>query len=154
MNMPSLSEPHRRLEVLVGAWQGEETLHPTPFDPKGGSAKGIVHNVRALDGFAVVQDYTQERGGRPTFRGHGIFRWDPEGQDYVLHWFDSMGQEPSTFRGTFEDQVLTLSSRQSHGMVRAAWDFRRPDQYAYRMDVSPDGDRWSPFMEGIYRRIR
>jgi hypothetical protein len=152
MPMPMLSEPHRRLEALVGHWRGEEQLQPSPWDPVGGAATGLVQNVGALDGFAVIQDYAQERGGRVTFRGHGVFRWDPEAQNYVLHWFDSMGQEPVQFRGTFDGGVLTLSSQQPHGLTRASFDLRQPDQYVYRMDVSPDGQNWFPFMTGHYRR--
>jgi hypothetical protein len=152
MQMPTLTEPHRRLEALVGRWRGEEQLQPSPWDPVGGMATGVVQNALALDGFAVVQDYAQERGGRVTFRGHGVFRWDPEAQDYALHWFDSMGQDPVLFRGTFEGGVLTLSSRQAHGLTRAAFDLRQRDEYTYRMDVSPDGQNWFPFMSGTYRR--
>jgi hypothetical protein len=152
MPMPSLTEPHRRLETLVGSWRGEEQLQPSPWDPKGGTAIGQARNVLALDGFAVVQDYAQERDGKVTFRGHGVFRWDQERQDYVLHWFDSMGQEPVVFRGSFEGKVLTLESRQGQGMTRAVWDFRVEKQYSYRMDLSQDGERWFPFMSGTYTR--
>lgn len=154
MQMPQLTEPHRRLAVLVGSWRGEETLQPSPWDPKGGTAIGEVRNSLALDGFAVVQDYAQARGGQVTFRGHGVFRWDQEAQEYVLHWFDSMGQAPTEFRGTFVDGVLTLSSAQPHGMTRAAFDFRRSGQYEYRMEVSPDGHTWHPFMTGTYQLQR
>jgi superfamily I DNA/RNA helicase len=57
ITIPKVTEAHRRLERLVGAWSGEERLYPSPFDPLGGAATGRVRNQLALDGFAVVQDY-------------------------------------------------------------------------------------------------
>ena len=74
IQVPKLTQAHEKLKTLVGTWRGSETIHPSPFDAKGGEATGIVNNRLALDGFAVIQDYEQQRGGRTNFRGHGIFR--------------------------------------------------------------------------------
>jgi hypothetical protein len=152
MEMPRPTEADDRLHRLVGRWRGEEYIFPSHLDPKGGQAIGIADNRAALDGFAVVQEYVQERGGVVNFRGHGVFRFDHHANEYVLHWFDSMGSTPSEFRGTFDGDVLTLTSRDDPGGVRATWDFSGHGRYRYRMDVSPDGERWMPFMEGDYAR--
>jgi Protein of unknown function (DUF1579) len=149
MAMPVVTEAHRRLDRLVGSWKGEERLYPSPFDTQGGSAIARVHNQRALDGFAVVQDYEQERDGKVRFRGHGIFRWDGEDGAYTLHWFDSLGLPPSEFRGQFEGEALTLVNDGPQGMTRAVFEFGGRS-YTYRMQVSPDGTNWFPFMEGAY----
>lgn len=152
MDMPRPTEAHRQLERLVGVWTAEERLHPSPWDPLGGTAIGRVRNALALDGFAVVQDYEQERHGRVNFRGHGIFRWDATEHCVVLHWFDSMGQPPDQFRGQFEGHVLILSSSSEKGRIRVTWDFGEPGRYRYLMQVSPDGVQWFPVMEGEYVR--
>lgn len=151
MTMPKVTEAHRRLERLVGTWQGEERLYPSPFDPQGGAAIGRARNRLALDGFAVVQDYEQERDGAVNYRGHGVFRWDDRDRSYVLHWLDSMGMPPNEFRGTLDGDVLTLTSHSPQGVVRATWELGQ-DRYNYRMQVSPDGSNWFPFMEGTYSR--
>lgn len=151
MTIPKVTEAHRRLERLVGAWSGEERLYPSPFDPLGGAATGRVRNRLVLDGFAVVQDYEQERDGGINFRGHGVFRWDPEERSYTLHWFDSLGLPPSEFRGGFEGDVLTLVNAGPQGVTRAVFELGQ-DSYTYRMQVSPDGTNWFPFMEGTYSR--
>ena len=130
--MPRPSEKHGKLEKLLGTWHGEERIFPTPWDTEGGTASARVHNQLALDGFAVVQDYEQERRGVVHFRAHGIFRWDTLTHAYELHWFDSMGTAPSLFRGTFDGDVLTLTSQHGHGFVRARWDFSAPAQYLLR----------------------
>ena len=150
MEMPLPTDAHRKLQKLVGSWTGEERMRPSPWDPAGGIAIGRVRNVSALDGFAVVQDYEQERGGRVTFRGHGIFWWDASSSAYVLHWFDSMGQAPNEFRGTFDAGVLSLVSYGVQGNARAVWDFRQPGGYLYRLEMSPDGVVWQALMEASY----
>ncbi len=150
MEMPKPTAAHRKLEKLVGRWTGEERVHPSPFDPKGGTAIARIENRLALDGFAVVQDYEQGRNGVVNFRGHGVFRWDASQQCYEMYWFDSMGMAPNIFRGSFDGDVLSLSCKDPHGHSRATFDLSQKGHYKFRMDVSPDGSQWFPFMEGQY----
>lgn len=152
MDMPKPTAAHRQLERLVGTWRGEERIHPTPFDTKGGTAIGHVRNVRALDGFAVVQDYEQERGGKVNFSGHGILRFEPAKGKVEMHWFDSIGQPPGVFEGGWDGDVLTLVQKGAQGQVRATWDLAQPGRYTYAMEVSGDGRQWMRFMDGTYTR--
>jgi hypothetical protein len=152
MDMPKLTDAHRRLDKLVGSWTGEERVSPSPLDPKGGPAVGRALNRLALDGFIVVHDYEQERNGQITFRGHGVFSWDSIGNCYVMHWWDSMGLAPSEFRGDFKGEILTLTNQDAQMHTRATWDFHKPGHYSFRMEVSPDGHQWYPFLEGDYTR--
>jgi hypothetical protein len=152
MEMPRPTPAHAKLTKLVGEWIGDEHLSPSPWDPKGGQAVGRVHNRLSLDGLAIVQDYEQERSGMVNFRGHGVFLWDGAEQQYHLHWFDSMDQPPGIFRGTFDNNILRLVSVNAQGHARATFDFTKDGSYDYRMEVSPDGRVWYPFMEGTYKR--
>ena len=150
MDMPKPSERHEKLKLLVGSWVGDEHMHPSPWDARGGRAIGHVHNRPALDGFAVIQDYEQERDGNITFRGHGVFTWDLSERCYILYWFDSLGFPPNIFKGTFDNTALTLTSQSVQGYTRAVWDFGMGGKYAYRMEFSPDGKQWSTFVDGTY----
>jgi hypothetical protein len=152
MQMPAPTDAHRKLEALAGRWKGEETLAPSPWDPAGGKAVGHVDNRKALEGFMVIQDYEQARGGKVTFRGHGVFGYDPHRKRYTLHWFDSMGMGVSVFDGTFDGHLLTLTAVGAQGQTRGVWDFSKPGKYHSRMEVSGDGKKWNLFMEGTYVR--
>ena len=154
MDMPRATDAHRKLQKFVGSWTGDEVLSPSPWDPKGGNAVGRIHNRIALDGFAVVQDYEQERNGAVNFRGHGVFGWDAEGQAYTMHWFDTMGMPPHVYRGTFQDNVLTLTSKFQEGHGRAVFNLQQPDKYVFQMEVSQDGKQWMKVMEGQYTRSK
>lgn len=151
MEMPQPGAEHRALDRLVGEWRGAETMNPMPWGP-GGTVAAWVRNVPALHGFAVVQDYAQEKDGVATFTGHGVFHWDAESAEYVLHWFDSLVQRPREFRGRFDDDTLTMVSPDPRGHTRATWELGAPNEYSYRMDVSPSGEEWTPFLTGRYQR--
>jgi hypothetical protein len=66
MDMPRPTEEHRRLTAFAGSWTGDERLHPSPWDAKGGPATTKVDARMGLDGFALIQDAQQEREGRYT----------------------------------------------------------------------------------------
>jgi hypothetical protein len=152
MEMPVPGAAQEALAILEGTWIGEEKIHSSPIVPGGATAVGHVVNRRALDGFAVIQDYEQETAGKVNFRGHGVFRWDAERSQYVLHWFDSFGFPPSDYSGELTDGVLRLTASTPQGFARATFDFSHAGHYHYALEVSPNGENWFPSMEGRYDR--
>jgi hypothetical protein len=154
MEMPKPGAAHQKLSALIGEWAGDETLHPSPWDPAGGPAAARVTNRWVADGFAVVQDYEQIRNGQVTFRGHGVFSYDPARDEYVMHWWDSMGSQVNEFRGRLEGNRLILAAPMpGGGHSRTTWILTGPDGHDFLMEVSPDGQSWHPSMEGTYSRL-
>jgi hypothetical protein len=153
MELPKPGEHHQRLERLAGTWTGEERYQPSPMFPGGGTALATVENRMALDGFALVQDYSHAIEGRTSFRGHGVLRWDPAEAHYVFHWFDSGGAHPVEFRGHFEGDRLALEARTAQGHLKASWELTDDGNgYRYEMLVSQDGSLWFPFMASVCRK--
>jgi hypothetical protein len=153
MDMPKPGDAHKKLAALVGEWSGSETLHPSPWDPAGGTATATVTNRWIVDGFAVVQDYEQRKNGKVTFRGHGVFWVDPATQEYVMHWWDSMGGVGGAYRGSFDGDVLMLGAAMPQGgHSRTSWSIADGDAHTFLMEVSPDGQTWHPAMEGRYTK--
>lgn len=152
MQVPDATAEQQQLHLLVGTWAGEEHIQPSPWDPSGATARATVRNEPAMGGLAVVQEYDQERDGSVAFRGLGVFRWDAAAGEVHLFWLDTLSPHPRDFRGTFEGDVLTLTSREARGQARATWDFSAADRYTYRLDASPDGETWMPYIEATYAR--
>jgi len=153
MDMCKPQPEHLKLKRLAGTWTGEETLHPSPWDPKGGNASGRIEARVELDGFYVVSDYVQERGGKPSYRGHGVFGWDSSRKCYTMHWFDSMGFPCSeAARGAWEGNRLVFEQSTPMGQARYSYDFEGDGRYGFRIENSPDGKSWTTFMEGRYTR--
>ena len=80
--MPHPAEQHGKLKSLTGTWVGEETIHPSPFDPKGGKATGRTESRLELNGFYLVTDYVQERGGQTSYLGPGRFGFEARRIDH------------------------------------------------------------------------
>jgi uncharacterized protein YodC (DUF2158 family) len=152
--MPEPTDGHRRLEKLVGHWEGEETMHPSQWDPNGGSALGRNRNRLDLGGFAVVSDYEQERDGSVTFAGHGVYTYSPDSDEYTLHWFDCLGSPPEVFVGGFEGDVLKLGHGGPGMHARMTSDFSIDGEMRAKMEMSPDGAEWQVLFEATYRRRR
>jgi len=148
--MPKPTGNHRRLASFVGAWTGTETCHPSPWDPRGGAAKGSFTYSMALDGFYLVSDYRQERDGLPDFLGHGVYGFDAAAGRYTMDWFDSMGGRVRA-EGRWEGDALIFESRNPTTCARYVHGFEG-GEYVFRLDLAPDGAAWRPMLEGRYRR--
>ena len=55
-------------------------------------------------------------------------------------------------RGSFKGNVLQLVGQAPTGHSRATFDFSGERRYTYRMEVSPDGQKWFPFIDADYAR--
>jgi len=151
--MPRPNENHEKLHRFAGSWVGEEILEPSPWGP-GGPAVGRLEGEVILEGFFVVSDYVEEKGGQVTFRGHGIFGWDDKANNVTWYWFDSMGgTPPAPSRGTWDGETLVLRSNAPQGEGRYTYRFEGKDRYVFRIENSTDGGKtWKKLMEGTYRR--
>lgn len=152
MEMPKPSPAHARLERLAGRWRGTEQMQPSQWDPEGGAAVGRSTSRLALNGFALITDYEQERDGAVTFSGHGVYTCDPETEVYRLHWFDGLGSPPEVFTGRFDGDVLTLAHGGPGMHVRMTTDLTAPGVMVSKMEMSPDGVDWKTLFDGRYER--
>jgi Protein of unknown function (DUF1579) len=154
--MPSMPQPspeHLKLHRLAGTWAGDEKLSPSPWGP-GGPARGRITGRVAMDGFFVVSDYEEEKGGQVTFRGHSVFGWDQKREVVVWYWVDSMGMPPpQATTGGWDGDKLVFSQASPEGHSRFTHEFQGGDRYLFRMEASQDGKSWSTMMEGDYRRM-
>ncbi len=152
MDMPQLSPGHKRFQELAGKWEGKETMYPSHWDPNGGTCKGRNMNTVALGGFALVSDYEQQRDGVVTFRGHGVYTYDPQTGLYSLYWVDSIGSHPELFTGNFEGKVLTLGHDRQPMQVRLVYDLSKPNLMASSMEMSQDGEKWQKLFDAEYAK--
>lgn len=153
MEMPKPSAGHLKFERLAGQWEGEEKLYPSPWDPVGGAAVGRMKSRVALNGFALIIDYAQERGGATTFTGHGVLTFNPKEELYSLTWFDCLGWPPEIFKGRFEGEVLTVAHGGPGMHARLTYNLSEAGQLFKIMETSQDGLTWTRFFDGRLKRL-
>ena len=149
--MPKPGPEHAYLARLAGRWSGEEVMAPSPWDP-GGSNRTSTCEATMLEGFFLVTNYEQrdESGETVTFRGHGVYSWDPGEGCYVMYWFDSMGGPGGIAHGKAEGDVLTFQNSSPMGQHRYRYTFEEGG-YLFEMAMSQDGEQWQTLLKGSYR---
>lgn len=152
MEIPEPTSHHRQLFRIAGDWGGDEELLVWPDEGAVSRQTGRTRARVALEGLAVLADYEQVRDGQVVFRGHGLFTYDSEAAEYLLHWFDCAGGRLETFRGDFLGEVLTVSYSGPALHVRLTCDFAEPGHLRSRLETSTDGVNWRAVFRGTYMR--
>jgi len=152
MDMPKTGPEHARLLAFVGEWEGPEELSPSPWGP-GGAAFGRMSFRPDLDGFAVIQEYIEQKESKIVFRGHGVFTVDPQTKEILWYWFDSYGFPPDApARGHFDGDVLTMTRVTPRGAARYVYKITPTGcEFAIENKFPNDAD-FKLFMKGTYAR--
>jgi len=152
MDSHAPNEHHQRLARITGTWSGTEKMHPSPWIPEGAEATSTVTWRSDLSGFVLIGDYRQTMGDTVTYQGHGVYTIDPQSNEVVLHWFDTMGGQREEFRGSWDGDVLTIQSKNAMGHMRLRYDFSEDGRLLNSAEMSPDGENWNRMFDGDLRR--
>ncbi|MFE5838059.1 DUF1579 family protein [Arthrobacter sp. NPDC056493] len=118
MDQPQPGTAHEALEIFVGRWLGTTELAASPWGPAR-TATAEVTFTRAAGGFAVVQSYRHTEADGTHFEGHGVFTVDPDHDETLWYYVDSMGRPPAApARGVWHDATLTVERRSDRGTAR------------------------------------
>ncbi len=133
------------LERLVGTWRATETLHSSPWNPRGGQAEGTLVARLAMGGKALVQEYRRE-----AYEGLGVMLRD--GEQYELWWFDGL-EPPGPAKGRGLGDRIALERDAPPGRARYTYAFPRDGEFTFRIERSRDGKAWQGFLDARYLRV-
>ncbi|GAA3556022.1 DUF1579 family protein [Amycolatopsis ultiminotia] len=152
MNLPTPGREHDALTALTGEWSGTEELAAAPWAPAS-TATATCSYRRALDGFAVVQDYVQTRADGTKLLGHNVFTVDPGTGETLWYGFDSYGFPPAApARGSWHEGTLHLEKHTERGVARHRLT-PDGDVLVHEIDVRLGDDlEFSPFLRARYTR--
>jgi hypothetical protein len=142
------------LGALTGEWLGNEQIADTRWGA-GGSASAKVSARFGLSGKALLLDYSEERGGKPSLQAHAIFVAGQEPGEYAMYWFDSYGFAPSQpATGHWDGKRLVFLRTSSRGQTRHIYDMVTDGIYRLTLESSFDGGvSWEQVLQGEYRRL-
>jgi hypothetical protein len=144
---------HARLAAFAGEWDGEEVVFPSRWTAGGPATSRTVARMD-LNGFYLIQDSVQKRGGKQVFATHGIFTFDRDDRTYKLFWYDSLGYTPpSPASGGWVGKTLTLVRGSLRGNARHVYEIIDDNSYSLKIQFSPDAEGWADVLTGVYRRI-
>lgn len=147
--MPRPGPEHEALARLCGRFDGHEVTMPSAWSPERKESTSTI-TARMLDGFFVISDYEQHVGDQVTYRGHGVYSWDPQAGCYKMYWFDSMGGPGGIADGQLDGDVLTFENNSPTGRNRYRYTFY-PDHIVFEMAIASDGGDWATMMEATFR---
>ena len=143
---------HEALEIFVGRWLGTTELAASHWGPARTAAAELTF-TRAAGGFAVVQTYRHTEADGSHFEGHGVFTVDPDHDETLWYYVDSMGRPPAApARGVWHGSMLTVERHSDRGTARHTF---RVDQgvliHTAELRLGEAQD-FSPFMTSICHR--
>ncbi|GFZ97612.1 DUF1579 family protein [Dyella caseinilytica] len=141
------------LAALAGEWTGDESIATTRWG-QGGPALGYVNARFDLGGKVLLQDYREERDGKPALQAHVVLVAGQEPGEYALYWFDSYGFAPSQpAAGHWDGKRLVFLRTSSRGQTRHSYEMVVDGLYRLTLESSFDGGvNWELVMQGEYRR--
>ncbi|RAM36428.1 DUF1579 family protein [Arthrobacter globiformis] len=152
MDQPPPGTAHEALEIFVGRWLGTTELAASPWGPAR-TATAEVTFTRAAGGFAVVQSYRHTEADGTHFEGHGVFTVDPDHDETLWYYVDSMGGPPSApARGVWHDSTLMVERHSDRGTARHTF---RVDQGVLTHTAElrlGETQEFQPFMTSICHR--
>jgi len=151
--MPAPGPLHDRLRALTGHWAGTEQMMPSPWSPEPSTRQGTIR-ARMLDGFFVISEYEQtDAAGAVVFRGHGVYSVDPETDECLMYWFDSMGGKGGVARGSFDGNRLAFENTSPFGRHRYSYTFEEGTTVFEMAMASAEGGEWQTLMRGEYNAV-
>ena len=153
-------EFHKKLDVLVGDWEGEFTIWMDPSDPPMLS-KGTVKREWVFGG-RYLKETIEATSAMGTFTGMGFFGYNNVDGQYEMVWMDSMSTGIYFETGIYDPDKKVLVTRGSHRdpgsgkliLTKGTLDLSRSDEHVYAgYLIGSDGREFKHFA-GVTKRIR
>ena len=154
---PEAPKPPPELDALsyfAAPFTSEGEIKPGPMGA-GGPTKGR-EICRWMPGRFFLGCMMQTQSPLGVSQVEAIMGWDAEKKVYRWWSFDNLGRA-ETASGTVKDGAWTWSGESKMGdkvyRTRYTISDARPEGYAYTLESSPDGKKWTTVMTGKATRV-
>jgi len=147
--MPKPGAEQKNLAYFAGNWKLAGDIKPGPMGP-GGKFTGTEHMEWMPGGFFLV---SHSQGSSPMGKetGLAVYGYDADKKVYTYDEFNSVGENVHA-TGTFDGKVWTWTSESPMGGKPMKGRFvvtqTSPTAYAFKFEMSEDGNTWTPVMDG------
>jgi hypothetical protein len=148
---PKPGPEHQRLAALVGNWTFDGEMKPGPMGP-GGKITGTDRITWMAGGFFVERRFSGKAAGLGEMSGVEIMGYDAAKKVYTYNVFDSTGAASSgtyTINGSTWTGTGVGSMGGQSMQERCTLGFGAGNTtLSVKCEVSMDGKKWIPFVEG------
>ncbi|MGA2979699.1 MAG: DUF1579 family protein [Terriglobales bacterium] len=148
MQMPKPGPEHKKLDYFVGNWTCDGDIKPGPMGP--GGKETSIDELKWMDGgFFVVIHSTFKSASMGNGTGISFLGYDGDDKKYTYNEFNSQG-EAVVSKGTVDGDTWTWigDMKAPPGKGRFTEKILSPTSYSYKFDMSSDGSKWTPVLEG------
>lgn len=155
--MPKPGPEMAKIKNMVGTWNVEEILEPSPMGP-GGKGRGVSHVTLGPGGLSIIIDYHSTAGPMKGYKGHGVVAWDAEGKTYKQVWADNMAPMIMVSSGAWDGDKLVMNSEatmmgkpfKGHDTMTGVGT----DTMTMESEMSMDGSPMAKVMTLVHKRAK
>jgi len=148
--MPKPAPELKKVEYFAGNWRSEGDMKPSPMGP-GGKLTMTEHNQWMDGGFFLMMHSEFKSPALGSGSGMAYMGYDTGKKLYTYDEFNSMGESQHSI-GTVDGDTWTwIGEQHMDGNTRKTRFIIKtlsPTSYAFKFEMSPDGNNWSTMMDG------
>jgi hypothetical protein len=135
---------------MAGTFESEDQIHPTPWNPQGGTASTRSTGRMELDHSFLIQDTEQHDNGVIVYRTHAVLGWDAYHQLFTKHVFS--GDHGSSWGSGDWDGERLIFDNTIRTQYRYIYTFPR-DGYRFVIETRVGDGIWHPYLTSLYHRV-
>lgn len=147
MTMPKPGPEHKKLDYFTGNWTCDSAIKPGPMGPGGKMTS--TDDSKWMDGGFFVVLHSQFSGAMGNGNSIAFLGYDADEKKYTYNEFNSFG-EAVVSKGTVDGDAWTWigDMKQPAGKGRFSEKILSPTSYSFKFEMSSDGAKWIPVMDG------
>jgi len=147
MDMPKPGPEHKKLDYFAGNWTCDGDTKPGPMGP--GGKMTMTEDSKWMDGGFFVVIHSQYKSPMGNGSGLAFLGYDADEKKYTYNEFNSDG-EAVVSKGTVDGDAWTWvgDMKQPAGKGRFSEKILSPTSYSFKFEMSSDGAKWTPIMDG------
>lgn len=139
----------KKLDMFVGTWTLDGTMKPGMMGPGGTMTES--EKCEWMDGGFYLVCHSDYKSSMGDGVGLSIMGYSPDDKAYTYREFNSFGEFDDS-RGTVDGDTWTWTSDEKMGGTtmkgRFTMKMTSATSYTFAFDMSQDGAKWSPVMDG------
>jgi hypothetical protein len=149
MEIPKPGPEHKKLDMFAGTWTLTGDMKPSPMGPGG---KMVENETCAwMEGNFFLECHAKYETAMGNGTGVSYLGYSTDDKAYTYREFNSMGEFDDA-RGTWDGDSIVWTSEERMGGKTMKGRFTMaslsPTSYAFKFEMSPDGNAWNTLMEG------